>query len=170
MAFEKHFTEQLKKHPSMQYQDAVKLCYQAAYGAEHLLSDTERARVYLLAELEQVDATDEPLFEMISDEVCRVNLGAWKREGMPPEALFNAFVSSCTPEKDADIRFESFIDIAERVMAENIHGFEPHKWRDFLEKYKKDGNLPIHHSDIYRKHEKPSYRIVKIGILEKILH
>ena len=38
MSFEFYFEEQLKKHPSMQFSDAVKLCYQAAMGAEHLLT------------------------------------------------------------------------------------------------------------------------------------
>ena len=94
MDFRFYFENQLKMHPSMQYQDVVKLCYQSAFGAEHILSDTERAKAYLCAEFESVLITDEPLFEQISPEIVRVNLGAWKREGRELDPLFEAFKKS----------------------------------------------------------------------------
>lgn len=169
MAFEKHFVEQLKMHPSMQYQDVIKLCYQAAFGAEHLLSDTQRAKAYLFLEFEQISATDEPLFEMISDVVCRVNLGAWKKDGRSLELLFEVFAKSCAVEKNANLLFDSYLNDAECIMRDNIRSFEVDKWRVFLNKYKENGNLPIHHSEIYRNCERPAYRIVKISELEKVL-
>lgn len=61
MSFGFYFDEQLKNHPSMQLSDAVKLCYQAAFGAEHLLSNTDRARAYLMAEFDDVSITDEQI-------------------------------------------------------------------------------------------------------------
>ena len=39
MNFSDHLKKQLSLHPSMQPQDIVKLCYQAAFGAEPLLPD-----------------------------------------------------------------------------------------------------------------------------------
>ena len=78
-----YLKEQCARHPSMEARDVLKLCFQAAFGAEHILSDVNKAKDYFFREFEYVSPTDEPVFERISDEVCRVNLGAWKKEGIP---------------------------------------------------------------------------------------
>lgn len=169
MDFKICFKNQLKMHPSMQYRDAVKLCYQASFGAEHLLSDVERARAYLYAEFESVLPSDEPLFEEISPEIARVNLGAWKREERNIEALFEAFKKSAFIREDAKECFASCLLIAESIMLERMPDFDFENWQVFLEKYRAEGMPPIHHSEIYREREKPSYRIVKISALEEIL-
>ena len=39
--------EQAALHPCMQPRDALKMCYQAAFGAEHLLRDPGAAAAYL---------------------------------------------------------------------------------------------------------------------------
>ena len=66
MDFEKYLTEQLHNHPSAEPQDILKLCYQAAFGAEHLLKDAEKAKAYLQAEHDAVTAADIPLYEAVS--------------------------------------------------------------------------------------------------------
>lgn len=169
MSFGFYFDEQLKNHPSMQLSDAVKLCYQAAFGAEHLLSDGERARKYLYAEFESVGDTDEPLFERISNDYCRVNLGAWKREKMSPELLFEIFKSSAKIVDNGMEAFEQNLMIAHLVLKEKAPDFDEEKWQNFLFEYRKMGCPPVHHSDEYRAHEHPAYRIVKIKEMEKIL-
>jgi hypothetical protein len=169
MDFEFCFKEQLKMHPSMQPWDAIKLCYQAAFGAEHILSDIESAYVYLSRELESVFPTNEPLYEQISPFVVRVNLGAWKRENKSLDMLFEAFKNSAYIQDDAKEIFFSYLEVAEKVMCENIADFSKKEWELFLSEYKNSGMPPIHHSEGYRKIEKPSYRIVKLSELEKIL-
>jgi len=149
----------------MTAQDAIKLCYQAAFGAEHLLVDAESAREYFESEFEAVSPTDEPLFERISDEVCRVNLGAWKKEGLEPLWLFNMFRLSCSVREDPAKAFAENMAAA----AEMIEGFNA-----FLDNYLRDGIRPVHHSDCYRQAEQPHYRVVSskiariIPILRKI--
>ena len=169
MSFEFYFEEQLKKHPSMQFSDAVKLCYQAALGAEHLLSDEGRARSYLYAELEGACVTDEELFERISPDVCRVNLSAWKRENLPPDKLFEAFKNSAKISGSGKGELEKNLEVAHRVLKEKMSSFDEENWQEFLNEYKKMGCPPIHHSNDYRGRENPHYRIVKITELEKIL-
>lgn len=167
MSFCAYFKEQLHRHSSMQYQDVIKLCYQAAFGAEHLLSDVERARAYLTEEYATVTVTDEPLFERISDDVCRVNLGAWKREGLPVSTLFEMFKSSARINDNAKELLLSYLDEAERIMSAKMTDFDREKWRAFLEKYKSAGMPPIHHSDTYRERENPHYRIVLNSCFER---
>ena len=48
--FKDYLQEQVCLHPTMQPQDVVKMCYQAAFGAEHLLADKEAAFTWLKRE------------------------------------------------------------------------------------------------------------------------
>ena len=169
MDFKCFFEEQLKNHPSIQYQDAVKLCDQAAFGAEHILSDSERARAYFYTEFDAIFPSTEPLFEKISPLVARVNLGAWKKEDKDPSALFEAFKNSAVITDNARETLLSYLDIAEQSMVDKIPNFDKLGWQKFLDEYKAADMPPIHHSAIYRENEQPSYRIVKISELEKIL-
>lgn len=45
MHFKSYLLEQIQMHRAMQPQDIVKLCYQAAYGAEHLIENYSAAIV-----------------------------------------------------------------------------------------------------------------------------
>ena len=55
MSIKNYLTEHIKKHPSLMPQDVVKLCYQAAFGAEHLLSDLSAAKRYFDLEFDGVE-------------------------------------------------------------------------------------------------------------------
>lgn len=165
MSFKYYFSEQLKKHRSILPQDAIKACYQAAFGAEHLLSDTDRARAYFNSEFESVAPYEGELFEMISESVARIDLGAWKKSGMPSEWLFNMFVASSSVKKDGESAFVGYLSEVEDCLAGGA-GFSLEEWRAFLEEYRARGGGAVHHSEEYRKNERPSYRIVDSGFLK----
>lgn len=160
MDFEIYLTEQLYKHPSMRPQDVIKMCYQAAHGAEHLLSDSDRAWSYLKREYDKVAASDDVLYEQISDKVCRINLSAWKLKGLPIEWLFRMFVASCKVEENAKEQFVRYLQDAEKIINSRDAGFATPEWDNYLCEYKKIGMPAVHHSEEYRKHEHPAYRIV----------
>ena len=158
MGFETYFREQLHNHPSAQPRDVVKLCYQAAFGAEHLLQDMDRARAFLLKESEETKAKDIPLCEPISAEICRVNLAAWKYHGLPVEWLFQMFAASFGKREDGESLFREYLKIAGAVWTAENRSLEDLK--TYLSDYRKEGLHPVHHSDIYREAEQPAYRIV----------
>ena len=88
-----YLADQAWRHPALRPRDAIKLCYQAAYGAEHLLPDPAAAREYLRRELNACAAdAAEPLYEEISPDLCRVNLRAWKARAYPEDALLALFL------------------------------------------------------------------------------
>jgi len=150
-----YLEEQMRLHPSMQPQDAVKLCFQAAFGAEHLLEDIERAKQYFDHEFESVAAKEGILAEFIADDVCRVNLAAWKAMGLPKDELFQLFVTSAKQKrKDGTEVFWHYMEEAGKLP------WQGQKWHDFVEEYLKDGIRAVHHSESYRKHESPAYRII----------
>ena len=167
MEFEVYLKQQLQLHPSMQPQDAVKLCYQAALGAEHLLTDFDAAEKYFTEEYAAVTPAALPLFEEISPEVCRVNLAAWKAKGLPAEWLFRMFTASVRVQRGTRELFKEYLATAEKVLPLA-------DWQTYLDAYKAAGMPTVHHSDAYRAAEHPAYRIVDrrfvklLPILEKI--
>ena len=166
MIFSECLREQLTLHPAMEARDVVKLCYQAACGAEHLLSDLEGAKGYFEEEYASVPRKDEPLYERISSAVCRVNLGAWKQKGLPKEELFRMFAGTVF-SSDGKQRLTEYLDTAERVLRES--GFDMAAWQSFTEAYKQDGMPAVRHSEAYRKAEQPAYRIVDAAYIPKLM-
>ena len=92
---------QVTAHPSIRPTDLIKLCFQAAFGAEHLLLDRERAQSYFLCEYEATEITNEPLLEEISARYARMNIGAVKRLSIEPDRAFEVFFLTAS-EKSAD--------------------------------------------------------------------
>lgn len=155
--FQDCLRRQLIDHPSMLPQDVVKLCYQAACGAEHLMGDLGGAKVYFAEEYASVPERDEPLFEQISVDVCRVNLGAWKRTGMPSRWLFRMFTATVF-QTDGKQKLSAYLDAAEKVLRDA--DFDMNAWQAYLIDYKERGMPAVRHSVQYREAERPAYRIV----------
>lgn len=144
---------QLQLHPAIQPRDVIKLCYQAARGAEHLLADQARARAYFDQEYAATPAdAAQPLFEAISDDVCRVNLAAWKAASLPAEWLFRMFAHTASVPMGGAELLEQYIA---EVAASALPG-----WEEALAAWKAAGMPAVHHSERYRAAEKPAYRIV----------
>ncbi len=170
MTFTDYLTEQWKLHPSIQPQDIIKLCYQAAFGAEHLLLDTDRAKAYFIQEWENTPAdSSQPLYETISEYVCRINLASWKAKGRSPEALFAKFALSAAVATGSKELFEEYLSDAESFVLNN-YIFPLKDWADFLTEYKKIGSPAVHHSESYRQSEHPAYRIIRKEYLEELLN
>ena len=167
MDFKYYLTEQIKKHPSILPCDVAKICYQAAMGAEHLLSDVEAAKRFFDAEMAATKAEDGELFECLSDSICRVNFGAWKAGNLPADALFDAFVATARVKRGGRELLVRYLDEAGACILDASFTLE--EWESFLIDYKAAGLPAVHHSEAYREHEKPSYRVVRRVILNKII-
>lgn len=159
----------LLEHPSMTPQDVAKLCYQAAHGAEHLLADLDRARLYLIRELEATPADGEiPLAEPISDAVARVNLAAWKAKGLSPDTLFELFSATARVSGEGDQRLDAYLKEVSLCLEREATSVSSDDWQAFLAWYDGQGRPPIHHSASYREAEHPAYRIVMRSLLRDV--
>lgn len=156
-----YLEEQIKLHPSMQMQDVVKLCYQAAYGAEHLLRDIEVARRFFEAEWSKTIPENIPLYENISDTYCRVNIAAWKYQERPAEELFELFARTAEKKTYDDEALLDMLEQAAGILATLQTNFTVADFREYSRKYLSEGICAVHHSDEYREKEKPAYRLVK---------
>ena len=160
--FATYLKHQAVLHPSMTAQDGVKLCFQAAFGAEHILSDQDKARTALLAELAQTPPRRMEVFEEISAEYSRCNLAAWKRWKLPPEWLFCIFYHSAREKREhAETLFMEYLDTVTACVDHDMLPFTGAAWRRYQESYLAGGVRPVHHSEAYRLSEDPAYRIVK---------
>lgn len=157
----------LRNHPSMTPQDLAKLCYQAAHGAEHLLSDLERARGYLIRELEATASDGSvPLVEPISDTVARVNLASWKARGLSADALFALFAATAKVSGEGDARLAEYLDETTDYLTRISASVSADDWKTFLAWYDSQGRPAVHHSEAYRESERPAYRIVLRSLLQ----
>ena len=142
---------------------------QASFGAEHLLSDKEAARRYLAEEWGQTLPSYEPLYEQISEDVFRVNIGACKRQGISKEDLFEAFAAGLPKDRaEGEMLFGKYIAEAESLAMQGLASFSPAEWHGFLSEYLAKGIRPVHHSESYREKEKPAYRIVLAENIDKL--
>jgi len=162
----KYLLEEAKIHPSLAPQDVVKLCYQAAFGAEHLLSDHTQAMQYFYDEYEATPIDSKPLAEFIAPTVCRVNLSAWKRLKLDPAWLWKLFAKATgdMPNKDNKV-FTSYISQADELIKTNILLFSYPQWIEYINEYVQGESTgtnfpPVRHSAAYRENEKPAYRIL----------
>lgn len=174
------FLEVVKKqsqlHPNLAPQDAIKLAYQATFGAEHLLSDPIGAQSYL--EQEYQNATSpyphESLAERISPDFCRVNIRVWKAKGLPALWLFRLFQLSAAMSPLCDDAFDAasvaavFHENMDAIqsLAEKKHlPFSVQEWQEEALQYLQGGVRSVHHSASYRTQEEPSYRLISTHFL-----
>lgn len=155
-----YFEEQWKRYPLTQPIDAIKQCYQAAHGAEHMLRDVEGARAYFCREMEEA-AEGGVLYERIGESVVRIHLGPWRREGLDGAWLFAAFCD--TAHGDGDM--EALLRTVGEAAACGAAPFSLSAWQTTLAAWREAGMPAVHHSDVYREAYHPAYRIVRAEYL-----
>lgn len=160
-SFRECVREQLRRHPASRAEDVLKLCFQGARGPAHILGHVAAARKHFDAEFASVaPRPHEPLYEMISPDFMRVNLGAWKASGMPRKWLFRMFAASARELPDADAVLRKYLTVAES----ELDGARRARFAEL----RKNATSAPHHSSAYRAAEAPSYRIVSIRFLNAL--
>ena len=163
------FAEQSRLHRVLEPQDALKAAYQAAFGAEHLGPDPDYARKLLHEELNACTAsTGKPLTEPLSDDICRIDLTAWKGRGLPEEWLLSLFLRSCTPRDDGAQHFEAALKEWDVLAAAGVLPFSDVEWQLAKTDYLAQGVRPVHHSEAYRNAEAPAYRVVNTRLVRML--
>ena len=157
---------QVSLHPNGEPADLIKLCFQAAFGAEHLIADVERARRFFYTEYEATPPKDCSIFEEISDRYCRVNIAAWKFRGYDPDRLFDAFIDTARRSAPAEGGIAPLLDTVARLAERGKMPFLAEEWQAALSLY--EGG-PVHHSQRYRDAEAPAYRVVLTELIKKII-
>jgi len=100
----------------------------------------------------------------------RISLGLVKEGRLSEEELFNAFVqsadSSALPSIEEWIKEWNFVLNIIEAMNLKIINYEEDK--SVLDDMLEEGNILVHHSNIYRKLYHPHYRVVNKKQFEKL--
>ena len=137
-------------------QDAVKLCYQSAFGCGHLVKNAEFAMSMLKNEYDSVDANaDAPLFEDIGGGYQRLYLSAAKSKGIELEKICEIFMESANSGTVTEI--EPKISVLKNLAKEGKTPFSKDELKEYLDAY--NGEM-VRHSEKYRKEYTPAYRVV----------
>ncbi len=159
----KEFEEILQAHreryPLMEPQDYGKLMFQSEFGPEHLVSDVDRVLNYIRqewAELPEGCRSIAP--EPIGNGLCRFHLAGCTEEQLP--RLAELFCRSAQEHKGSR---EGLLRRIELVRALGVDGME-----EWLEQYGQAGYPPVRHSQTFRDHYAPHYRVIKLDYVEEI--
>ncbi|TET78767.1 MAG: hypothetical protein E3J41_03725 [Candidatus Cloacimonadota bacterium] len=152
-------------HPSLTVQDVYKVLFQATMGPQHIMNDKEKAFTKLKKEFKRIKPdciTDEELIEHVSIDgtVARVNLRPYKRKFSDIEPLFNIMVKSAEnfiPDKEELIKlWERFKTLVQKGELDFYYNEVLACASEIMLK----GVTHITHSEMYRRNENPSYRVV----------
>ena len=162
--FEKILLNHFEKYPLMTPVDAVKLCYQSAFGCGHLVKNKDFALSMLKKELDETAANpDAQPFEPIGGGYVRLDLHKAKAIGIPEEKIAKTFMESANYGEKTE--FEPKIEILKKLAKEGKTPFSKESLLEYLSGY--NGEM-VSHSEEYRKAYSPAYRVVLEKLAENL--
>jgi hypothetical protein len=169
-------------------QDIYKCLHQGEFGVGHLIRDVDRARVWFEREFEEViPREEEPLEEIVSidGQTLRINFRPYKvrvgKDLAAREKLFRICVESARSSQGSPDHFftllETFLQLnqSHAIQIKGIrYAFPLGVLESFLEgirqAWRHTGQIPVYpHSEVYRIHNRPAYRVVNRKFLTEIL-
>lgn len=153
------------RYPEATLQDVYKTCYQDYFGAEHLMTDTAAARMYLHTELEEYGDTD--MGSMPKEEptgfrhrFIRINLSNVIDGELTEDQLLAMFIGAAGKSNafgdNWPAEWAKIVHIALKV---NTNWSDPKLMAELEEAART--NHAVRHSDAFRKAYNPHYRIVR---------
>ncbi|MBX3244039.1 MAG: hypothetical protein KF685_06240 [Acidobacteria bacterium] len=151
--------------PAMNAQDAYKWLYQATRGAEHAVSDKEKAFARLETEWNALTqpSDDEPLWQPLRPDglIGRLNLRPFKATGGSVIDLQNAFLnSSLAFDSNGEFLYSAWIDLGDRLSASPYGNLNITDWRVLDAELQTHAFPAMGHSQTYRLAHSPAYRIL----------
>ncbi|MBQ7354917.1 MAG: hypothetical protein IJW62_05290 [Clostridia bacterium] len=159
------------RYSKMEPTDAVKLLYQSEFGGGHLIANEDACLAYLRAEWARTPFDPQaPLLEDIGGGVVRVMLAAIA-EAAEIEVLGRDFIASAANVHGTNEGFLEKLAILRKMTAEGCFAFSLGELDEYLAAYEKAGYPVVSHSETYRMHYRPAYRVLRSkdcsGILAK---
>ena len=162
--FEKILLFHFEKYPLMKPVDAVKLCYQSAFGCGHLVKNEEFALSMLKNELENTTRDfDAQLFKPIGGGYVRIDLHKAKAVKIPEEKICEVFIKSANSGEKTEL--EPKIEILKKLSKEGITPFSEKELLEYLFGY--SGEM-VSHSERYKTEYRPAYRVILEKLAEEL--
>ena len=152
-------------HPALCPQDAVKFCYQSAFGGGHLITDVTRAAEYL--KRERASLTPDPaipLTEPLGGGLVRLNLASTAAVSLSDAAILRVFAASAAhvlAREDNVKRFSDLLTALEQTTADQQTPFSREELAAYLDEYRAAGCPMVSHTEQYRTAYAPAYRVIE---------
>lgn len=152
--------EHIKKYPEAELQDILKMLFQNEFGPKHLAENEIECFKQLSVEFKSIEYDENAnLFEDIGDNAVRLNLKALPKDvdlTYINKIIVNSANDFCGTNEKLVVKFGLLV-----VMAQNNEiPFEIQRVRDETNAFAKNGFKPINHSNTYKEHYAPSYRVI----------
>lgn len=159
MVFQEILLTHFEQYPAMTPRDAVKLCYQSAFGPGHMIKNEQTAQEYLKNEYAQTEKSAGVLFEKIGGGLVRAHLSAWP-EDVPVETLGRAFVLSAEKWLKNPGDLGARLAALETLAQQGRTPFSKEALAAYLSDYRAAGCPAVHHSESFGAAYRPAYRVV----------
>lgn len=148
------------RYPELALQDVFKALYQRAFGCEHLIADPSAAADYIRAEAARSGDRISELVELLGGDYCRVHLGIL-RDGLSAEKFARLFALSARHEECGREKLEAMLTALQTMADAGELPFSAQETAEAVERWRKDGFPPLHHSEIFRQNYAPAYRVLR---------
>lgn len=149
-----------EEYPKLQLADLHKYIYQSAFGCEHLLSNEEKVIEYIKEEAANCRPHLGEMVEALDGGYCRVYLD-WLQKGLSPQTLGKLFVMSACHEEDGVRVLEEKLEALFELISAGELPFEYEEAKKAADNWKKQGYPACRHSEVFREHYGPAYRVIK---------
>lgn len=166
-------SRQMETYPQSRLLDIYKSCFQDYMGAEHLVTDRQRAKAYLDEELNTTKLEDllPWLYEPCGAEgnYVRVSIRAVKEGVISADLLLDSFIRSANQDKHPSVKSWSdrWHEIMEVIDTMNLNCPNYTADKLFIDSILSVGKYAISHSPEYREAYHPHYRIVERSIFDR---
>ena len=158
-------TAHLERYPRMQLDDVYKLLHQAAMGPEHAIRDVHAAREWLVSEIAGLeDGPPEPTIDPISPDgqLARIHLRPYVRAGRSIDELLEAFVQTAQSHPLAPESLAKFCGCLGDLAGTGKLPFSREEVERYFATIAAQGYPVAHHSQTFRAHYRPAYRVVHV--------
>jgi hypothetical protein len=159
---------------STRIDDAYKYIYQATRGGEHAAPDRESAKQWLDNEWQGlgVRLPNEPTWEHLCPDgsIGRLNLRPFRDEGGKADDVLDAFLQSAREYKTEPATFtNAWAELGKRLKKSPIGSVTHSEWKRLDADMKKKNYPAVHHSDEYKKANRPAYRILTLDAAQWLI-
>ncbi|MBQ8758232.1 MAG: hypothetical protein IJZ20_00895 [Clostridia bacterium] len=145
----------LKVYPKAEAQDIFKFLYQSTYGCEHMISSPDTVTEYIKKEANGLTFNEGILTEPLDGEFYRVHL-SYLNKGLSAETLGKLFYLSAGRKNADGASLDDRLATVRELAADGKLPFSAEQLEEAIEKWRKTGFSPVHHSDSFRENYKPA--------------
>lgn len=146
-------------YPQLQIRDLFKFLYQSSFGCEHMLSSPETAVSGILREQAAGNIGAETAVTPLDGNYSRVPL-SYLSQGLCCETLGKLFYLSGQKEPEGQKALEEKLEVLRALARDGATPFSLVQVEEEICSWASEGYPAVHHSDSFRSHYRPAYRVV----------